>query len=181
MRRRRSRRFRRSGREAGVAVEMKVPSGKEPWQWLVRVFTTKGWKTFDPAGREERAGDYARRAARTRGRSRCRAFRDLARKGESTRAKVANASNFMSANSSTAESRASADRGPWWWVPFAVLCRRGAVRRRDDRSGHHVQAARRAATRRSRCTRAGSTCRMRSSRCGARWCSGSARGAAGWS
>jgi hypothetical protein len=31
--------------EGGVAVEMKVPKGKEPWQWLVRVFTTKGWKT----------------------------------------------------------------------------------------------------------------------------------------
>jgi uncharacterized lipoprotein YddW (UPF0748 family) len=31
--------------DVGVAVEMKVPSGKEPWQWLVRMSTSKGWKT----------------------------------------------------------------------------------------------------------------------------------------
>ena len=36
--------------DGGVAVEMKVPSGKEPWQWLVRVATPKGWKTVDPTG-----------------------------------------------------------------------------------------------------------------------------------
>jgi hypothetical protein len=31
--------------DGGVALEMKVPKGKEPWQWLVRTSTTKGWKT----------------------------------------------------------------------------------------------------------------------------------------
>jgi hypothetical protein len=31
--------------DGGVAVEMKMPNGKEPWQWLVRVLTSKGWKT----------------------------------------------------------------------------------------------------------------------------------------
>jgi uncharacterized lipoprotein YddW (UPF0748 family) len=31
--------------EGGVALKMKVPSGQEPWQWLVRMLTSKGWKT----------------------------------------------------------------------------------------------------------------------------------------
>src|SRR5262249_8518857 len=31
--------------DSGVAVEMKMPAGKAPWQWLVRVLTNKGWKT----------------------------------------------------------------------------------------------------------------------------------------
>ncbi len=40
--------------EGGVAVEMKVPSGKEPWQWLVRILTSKGWKTsILPGGMNE--------------------------------------------------------------------------------------------------------------------------------
>jgi uncharacterized lipoprotein YddW (UPF0748 family) len=31
--------------DTGVAIEMEVPTGKEPWQWLVRVTTTQGLKT----------------------------------------------------------------------------------------------------------------------------------------
>ena len=40
----------RSG--SGVAVEMKLPRGKEPWQWLVRVQTADGWKTAIVPGHE---------------------------------------------------------------------------------------------------------------------------------
>jgi uncharacterized lipoprotein YddW (UPF0748 family) len=29
----------------GIAVEMKMPKAKQPWQWLVRVRTKNGWKT----------------------------------------------------------------------------------------------------------------------------------------
>jgi uncharacterized lipoprotein YddW (UPF0748 family) len=31
--------------DAGVMVQMKMVSGEEPWQWLVRVRTTTGWKS----------------------------------------------------------------------------------------------------------------------------------------
>ncbi len=42
------------GAEGGVAVEMKVTDGKEPWQWLVRVRTTNGWKTSIVPGGESK-------------------------------------------------------------------------------------------------------------------------------
>ncbi len=32
-------------KEGGVAVQMKMPRGTNPWQWLVRVSTTSGWTT----------------------------------------------------------------------------------------------------------------------------------------
>ena len=38
----------------GVAVSMKMPGGKEPWQWLVRVQTADGWKsTIVPGNKDE--------------------------------------------------------------------------------------------------------------------------------
>src|SRR4051794_1991376 len=74
--------------DTGVAVEMKVPSGKEPWQWLVRVFTTKGWKTsILPGAKSEQvitlANSEDARSILVSGISR------LGREGQSTRAKVA--------------------------------------------------------------------------------------------
>jgi uncharacterized lipoprotein YddW (UPF0748 family) len=74
--------------DAGVAMEMKVPSGKEPWQWLVRVSTTKGLKTFIlPGAVSEQMvvvpADTDARSVTVSGISR------LGREGKSTRAKVA--------------------------------------------------------------------------------------------
>jgi uncharacterized lipoprotein YddW (UPF0748 family) len=38
----------------GLSVHMKMPSGDEPWQWLVRVQTSRGWKTsVIPGGANE--------------------------------------------------------------------------------------------------------------------------------
>ena len=75
--------------DGGVAVEMKVPSGKEPWQWLVRVSTTTGWKTsILPGGTSQQVVALADgadpRSVTVSGISR------LGREGQSTRAKVAN-------------------------------------------------------------------------------------------
>jgi hypothetical protein len=72
----------------GVAVEMKGPKGKEPWQWLVRVFTTKGWKTtIVPGANSEQvvslANEEDARSVTVSGISR------LGKEGQSTRAKVA--------------------------------------------------------------------------------------------
>jgi uncharacterized lipoprotein YddW (UPF0748 family) len=74
--------------DTGVAVEMKVPNGKEPWQWLVRVFTTKGWKTSVlPGAKSEQvitlANSEDARSIMVSGISR------LGKEGQSTRAKVA--------------------------------------------------------------------------------------------
>jgi hypothetical protein len=74
--------------DGGVAVEMKVPSGKEPWQWLVRVLTSKGWKTsILPGAMSEQVvvlpNDVDARSIIVSGISR------LGREGPSTRAKVA--------------------------------------------------------------------------------------------
>jgi uncharacterized lipoprotein YddW (UPF0748 family) len=72
----------------GVAVETKVPKGKEPSQWLVRVFTTKGWKTsILPGAKSEQVVSLATeedaKAVTVSGISR------LGKEGPSTRAKVA--------------------------------------------------------------------------------------------
>ena len=74
--------------DGGVAVEMKVPSGKEPWQWLVRVLTTKGWKTsILPGAKSEQvvalANDADARSVTVSGVSR------LGKEGQSTRTKIA--------------------------------------------------------------------------------------------
>jgi uncharacterized lipoprotein YddW (UPF0748 family) len=37
-----------------VSVEMKLPGDKAPWQWVIRVQTTDGWKTEIVPGRENR-------------------------------------------------------------------------------------------------------------------------------
>jgi hypothetical protein len=72
----------------GIAVEVKMPSGKEPWQWLVRVLTTKGSRTsILPGGMSEQVvampNDVDARTVMVSGISR------LGREGQSTRAKVA--------------------------------------------------------------------------------------------
>jgi hypothetical protein len=74
--------------DTGVALEMKVPSGKVPWQWLVRVSTTKGLKTFIlPGAMSEQViavpAETDARSVAVSGISR------LGREGQSTRAKVA--------------------------------------------------------------------------------------------
>ena len=74
--------------DAGVAVAMKVPSGKEPWQWLVRVSTTKGFKTsILPGAMSEQVvavpTETDARSVTVSGISR------LGREGQSMRAKVA--------------------------------------------------------------------------------------------
>jgi uncharacterized lipoprotein YddW (UPF0748 family) len=74
--------------DGGVAVELKVPDGKAPWQWLVRVLTNKGWKTVVlPGGMNEQVvalpNDVDARSVLVSGVSR------LGREGQSTRAKVA--------------------------------------------------------------------------------------------
>jgi uncharacterized lipoprotein YddW (UPF0748 family) len=74
--------------EDGVALEMKVPSGKEPWQWLVRVLTAKGWKTsILPGAISEPVVELLKetdaRSVTVSGISR------LGKEGESTRAKIA--------------------------------------------------------------------------------------------
>jgi hypothetical protein len=38
--------------ENDVAIEMKLPRGKDPWQWLVRVQTSDAWKTAIVPGQE---------------------------------------------------------------------------------------------------------------------------------
>lgn len=38
--------------EGGVAVEMKLPRGKSPWQWLVQTQTADGWKSAIVPGGE---------------------------------------------------------------------------------------------------------------------------------
>ncbi|HVT28286.1 MAG TPA: family 10 glycosylhydrolase, partial [Lacipirellulaceae bacterium] len=41
--------------DGGVAVQMKMPRGKAPWQWLVRVRTNDGWRTdIAPGGKHQR-------------------------------------------------------------------------------------------------------------------------------
>jgi uncharacterized lipoprotein YddW (UPF0748 family) len=74
--------------DGGVAVEMKVPRGNEPWQWLVRISTPKGWKTsILPGATSEQIvnlpNDVDARSVVVSGISR------IGREGESTRAKVA--------------------------------------------------------------------------------------------
>jgi hypothetical protein len=69
-------------------VEVKVPSGKEPWQWLVRILTSKGWKTsILPGAMSEQAvalpDGVDARSITVSGISR------LGKEGQSTRAKVA--------------------------------------------------------------------------------------------
>jgi uncharacterized lipoprotein YddW (UPF0748 family) len=72
----------------GVALETKVPSGKEPWQWLVRISTAQGWKTsILPGAASEQIvhlpNDVDAKSVVISGISR------LGREGEPTRAKVA--------------------------------------------------------------------------------------------
>lgn len=73
--------------EGGVAVEMKMPRGKEPWQWLVRVLTTNGWKTsIVPGGASQQLvelpnGSEANSVMVT-------AISRLGREGQPSRAKV---------------------------------------------------------------------------------------------
>lgn len=82
--------------DSGVALEMKVPSHAgsgdlriaAPWQWLVRVSTTNGWKTSILPGAASKQivnvpNDVEARSVIVSGISR------LGREGESTRAKVA--------------------------------------------------------------------------------------------
>ncbi len=74
--------------DAGVALEMKSPAGKPPWQWLVRVLTTKGTKTsILPGAISEQIvpmpNDADARSVTVSGISR------LGKEGQSTRVKVA--------------------------------------------------------------------------------------------
>jgi uncharacterized lipoprotein YddW (UPF0748 family) len=74
--------------DSGVAVEMKAPEGKAPWQWLVRVLTNKGWKTVVlPGSAGEQvvplSNEVEARSVIVSGVSR------LGREGQSARAKVA--------------------------------------------------------------------------------------------
>jgi hypothetical protein len=84
--------------DGGVAVELKMPrragsgdprtTAKEPWQWLVRVFTSKGWKTSVVPGEKSEqvitlANNEDARAIMVSGISR------LGKEGQSARAKVA--------------------------------------------------------------------------------------------
>jgi uncharacterized lipoprotein YddW (UPF0748 family) len=51
---------------SGFAIEMKLPGDKNPWQWLVRVQSSDGWKTSIVPGREDqhivsmKAGEQAK-------------------------------------------------------------------------------------------------------------------------
>jgi uncharacterized lipoprotein YddW (UPF0748 family) len=71
----------------GVAVEMKLANGKEPWQWVVRVQTAGGWKTsIVPGGRGEQLvelPDAADAKAVT-----VAAVSRLGREGKATRARI---------------------------------------------------------------------------------------------
>ena len=89
-RRRRSRKLRRRGADGGVAVEMKLPRGKEPWQWLVRVQTADGWKTAIVPGGESQHIVSRLLTARTRKAVTVSGVSRLGREGQPARAEIEN-------------------------------------------------------------------------------------------
>jgi hypothetical protein len=73
--------------EGGVEVEMKMRRGKQPWQWLVRVLTARGWKSAIVPGSLSQQhvalpNDADARTVMVSGISR------LGREGQSARAKI---------------------------------------------------------------------------------------------